>query len=94
MVIRRGESISLFPGENPDLLFRESNLHLLDELQRCGVHAIAQICRLGAVVKDMAEMRFAFGAGNFRPSRPQACVHGGSDIFIRDRRPETWPTGS
>ena len=31
-------------------------------------HAITQVRRLGAVVKDMAEMGFAFGAGDFGPS--------------------------
>lgn len=72
----------------------EKQLTGLDELQGRGIHAITQVCRLGAVVKDMAEMRLALGAGDFRPSLPQAGVHGGSDIFFRNRRPETWPSGA
>ena len=72
----------------------ESNLHLLDELQGCGIHAITQVCRLGAVVKDMAKVCLAFSTGDFRPSLPQASVHGRSDIFFRNGSPETRPSGA
>ena len=72
----------------------EKQLTGLDELQGRGIHAKTQVCRLGAVVKEMAEMGFALGAGDFRPSLTEACVHSGSNIFFRNGRPETWPSGA
>src|SRR5215470_4254836 len=67
---------------------------LLLQFQRGRVHAIALTGRLGAVVKDMAEMPSAFGAEGFRSPHEEAPVLFGRDALIRKRLPEARPAGA
>jgi hypothetical protein len=43
---------------------KRNRLPLLDELQRHGIHAIAQTRRLRAVIEHVPQMGVALGAGN------------------------------
>src|SRR6185437_3712759 len=63
------------------------------EGQREAVHAIAQAGRLGAVVKDMAEMAVAPVAGNRRSHHPVGPVHMGVHGIV-ERGPEARPAGA
>ena len=65
---------------------------MLNKLQGSGIHAIAQICRLGAIIENMAQVRLAFGTGNGVTTHPHASVAAGMDIFFGDRRPKTGPS--
>jgi len=66
---------------------------MLNKLQRGGIHAVPQVGGFGAVIKKMSEVRFAFRAGNGGADHVQTAVARGTHIFLRNRSPETRPTG-
>ena len=67
---------------------------LLFELQRCGIDAIAQAGRFGAVLEDVPEMGAAAGAMDLGAAREQAIVFFGADVIFDDRLKEARPAGA
>ena len=78
---------------NPQRLSAGSPLTLLNKLQRGGIHTVPQVGGLGAVIKNMSEVCFAFRAGNGGAAHVQTAVARSPHIFLRNRSPETRPTG-
>src|SRR5512147_843009 len=64
-----------------------------DEFERHTVDAVAQPCRLRAVLEDMALMPFAAGAVDFRAGYEQFEVSARFDNFRVNRLPEAGPAG-
>src|SRR5450755_4169823 len=62
------------------------------EIERRGVHAVAQPRRLGAVVEDVAEVRAAAAAEDLGARGEEAAVLFRLDARLRQRRPEARPT--
>ncbi len=70
----------------------QANLGVLNEFQRCGIHAITQAGRPRSIVKNVAQMSLAFGAGNLISRHAQAGIRRAANIFFRYRSPETRPS--
>src|SRR6185503_14261852 len=70
-----------------------SNLRLL-ELERRGVHAVAQARGLGAVVEDVPEVRVATRAQHLGALREPAVVLLLRDVLLRHRLEEARPAGA
>ena len=69
-------------------------LFRFNELQGCGIHAVAKPGRFGTVVEHVAEMRVASLAQHFVSIHAEAVVAFGSDVLFRDRSGKAGPTGS
>src|SRR5262249_56043735 len=70
-----------------------SELAGFDKLQSNRVHAVAQMRRLGTVVKDMAKVRVASRARHLYACHSQAIIGCGLDLALCDRGPEARPAG-
>src|SRR5215510_2600698 len=79
---------SLFPHTAQQSLF------CFVQFQRSGVDTVAKICRLRAVVKNVAQMRVALTAKRLGSAHKEAIVFFSGNIFLRHWRPETRPAGS
>src|SRR5262245_34324732 len=64
------------------------------EGQANAIHAIAQAGRLGAVLKDVAEMTAAAAAMHLDALHEERIVLSGADGLSLDRLPKARPTGS
>jgi hypothetical protein len=65
-----------------------------DEAQSDGVHAVAKTGGPRAVCENVAEMRVAEAARDFRAYHAEAAICGFANIFLRDGFPETGPAGA
>ena len=65
-----------------------------DELQRRGIHAVAQTGRLRSIVEHVAQVRIASLAEHLVPLHAVAAVAFGEDILFGDRRPEAGSAGA
>jgi hypothetical protein len=65
-----------------------------DETERGGIDAVPQAGRIGAIVENVSEMRFAAAACYSRPHHPESLIFRSVDVFARYRLPETGPTGA
>src|SRR5262245_59799173 len=70
------------------------NLSVLLEVQRAGVHAVAQTRWIGTIGKDMTQMRAAMGALYFDPMHAVAVILHRTNILFIERRVETRPSGA
>jgi hypothetical protein len=64
------------------------------EDKRGGVEAEAQSSRLGAIFKNVTQMRAATDAFDFDPVHPVTVVGFGQDVFLGDRLEEAGPAGA
>src|SRR5215218_4503691 len=69
----------------------DASLCFGDELERDSVHAVAETCGLGAVVEDVADVRVAARAEDFRTNLWKTPVLLLAHVALRDRRPEARP---
>src|SRR6266542_2066845 len=62
------------------------------QIEYDGINAVAQLCRLRAIVEDVSEMCIATGTENLGSHHSMAGINSGAHIFLRARRREAGPT--